>query len=260
MINLISGSKIKLMMKDFCIIIIILSIFTTTIAISSIEIAQTKSNYNIVVQHKNDDLLSVDKEIRSDDGEYENAINWYSQYMSHNWDGWGKLFTADEFGMFRIRKIIISFQMFKGYNTPPSNADFDLAICPPGEDRKPSTGGNSGVIIWRQNFPPPNRIESYPKWSNFEYDVPNITIEKYFFVLWLPGWGTENVKPDPPILLCVDETHWYARSYGNLEGTYDWVLLKDLGIRGEFGIAVYGTGYGVGIDNSSIGQIRALFK
>ncbi|MGQ9706727.1 MAG: hypothetical protein ACUVWP_06990 [bacterium] len=244
-------------MINICIFIFIILLSISTTAVSSDKIAQTKCNPGNIISQLNSSSLSDDIEIRFDDGSYENAINWYSQYMTHYWDGWGKLFTAENFGKFRIRKIKISFQMFKGYNTPPREADFDLAICPPALNRKPMTG----AYLWRQNFPPPEKIEPYPKWSTFEYEVPEITSDKNFFVLWLPGWGgNPNIDPDPPILFCVDENNWKARSYGNLEGTYDWVLLKDIGIRGEFGIAVYGIGYSVGIESTSLGQIKSIFR
>jgi hypothetical protein len=234
-------------------LIILLSI--STVVISSDKIAETKSNPGHIIGQWSSIPVSGDIELRYDDGNYENAINWYSKYMTHEWDGWGERFTAENFRIFRTRKIKISFQMFNGYDTPPKEANFDFAICP-SLNKKP-------VIehyLWRQNFPPPDKIEGYPKWSNFEYEVPDITTDNNFFVLWLPRWGGKDIKPDPPILLCVDENNWKARSYGNLEGTYDWFLLKDLGMNGEFGITVYGTGYSVGIEPVSLGQLKALFK
>ena len=195
-------------------------------------------------------------EFRYDDETYENAINWYADYMTGEWDGWGKKMTATNYDTYIVERITLSFQTYNGETTPPEGADFDIALCNTlAGENKPDTDN----CKWRETFDPPEFIEDYPEWSNFDYDVPDIIVNSEFWVLFLPGWGGEPIDPDPPFYFCIDEENWYERSFGNIEGLYDWVPLDSLGLHAEFGVGTVGTGC-MCIKPASLGEIKSLYK
>ena len=196
---------------------------------------------------------------RYDDGSYENAINWFNSKISKDWHGWGVRFILDGTDHIKITRIFIV--LTKRDDFVPEEAGYDIAIC---SDLAgyPDTGADfeNSNALWKESFIPPTNVPFWPFTVYVEHQVPNITVEPYFWVLLLPKWD-KDIVPDPPYYLCLDTDTWLTGSYGNADNI-DWYALPSIDPKyyGEFGFVVEGTRTPVSIQSSSLGYIKSLFE
>jgi hypothetical protein len=193
---------------------------------------------------------------RYDDGSYENAINWFTSKISPNeWHGWGVKFTLSGIDDIKISRIFIAFTKRNEFNS--EDAVYNIAIC---NDIGgfPDTGSSDSWVSEEYQAP-----QSIPFWNYsiyIEHEVPDLSFEPTFWVLFLPLWE-DDIIPDPPFYLCIDTDTWLEGSYGNADQIF-WYPLPSIDPKyyAEFGIIVEGTRVKTGITNHSFGKIKSLFK